>query len=64
MYYSTGIDENVRHHIMYPISGSHDDPVFLFNGYAVPVENESAGQTQSRPCVFPRRERATGPLEM
>lgn len=33
--------------VMYPISGSLDDPVFLFNGYAIAVEKESFGAVKA-----------------
>ena len=33
--------------IMHPISGSHDAPVFTFNGEAVVVENDSWGSVKS-----------------
>lgn len=33
--------------IMHPVSGSFDDPVFLFNGMAVGVENESFGSVKA-----------------
>jgi hypothetical protein len=32
---------------MYPISGSHEAPVFVFNGVAVPVEEESFGSVKA-----------------
>lgn len=32
---------------MYPVSGSQDDPVFIFNGMAVTVENESFGSIKA-----------------
>jgi hypothetical protein len=35
------------HQIMYPISGSQEDPVFIFNGEAVPVENQSFGSVKA-----------------
>jgi hypothetical protein len=33
--------------IMHPISGAHDAPVFIFNGEAVAVENESFGSVKA-----------------
>jgi len=33
--------------VMHPISGSHDAPVFLFEGEAVEVENESFGSVKA-----------------
>jgi hypothetical protein len=33
--------------IMHPVSGSHDVPVFLFNGEAIPVESESFGSVKA-----------------
>lgn len=33
--------------IMHPVSGSHDDPVFIFNGEAVAVEQESFGKVKA-----------------
>ena len=32
--------------VMHSISGSHDAPVFLFNGEAVPVETDSFGSVK------------------
>jgi hypothetical protein len=42
-------DNNVTHilHIMHPVSGSQDAPVFIFNGEAVPVEDESFGSVKA-----------------
>ncbi len=34
-------------HIMHPVSGSHDAPVFLFNGEAVSVENDTFGSVKA-----------------
>ena len=33
--------------IMYSMGGSHDAPVFVFNGEAVAVENESFGSVKA-----------------
>lgn len=33
--------------IMHPVSGSHEAPVFMFNGDAVPVESESFGSVKA-----------------
>ncbi len=33
--------------VMYPVSGSHEAPVFIFNGEAVAVENESFGSVKA-----------------
>jgi hypothetical protein len=39
------VQGNLR--VMHPVSGSHDAPVFLFNGEAVAAENESFGSVKA-----------------
>jgi len=33
--------------IMYSMGGSHEAPVFIFNGMAIPVESESFGSVKA-----------------
>jgi hypothetical protein len=40
-------DEGFPQRVMYPVGGSHDAPVFIFNGEAVAVENESFGSVKA-----------------